>query len=83
MGHDPEAGLEAERTATRQDSAVDSRGDVSGVQEIEAQEPRRAAPHLDGGYRAGGAEDRRASGEADEIGGVADQEAGHIGETAH
>jgi hypothetical protein len=62
---------------------VDPRGDVPGVEEIEAQEPRRAPPHLDGGHRARGAEHRRASGEPDEIRGVADQEAGDIGESAH
>ena len=83
VGHDAEARLEPEGAAPGEDGPVDARGDVAGIQEVEAEETRGAAAHLHGGHRAARAEHRRASGEADEVGGVADQEAGDIGESAH
>ena len=54
--------------------------DVAGVEDVEAEEPRGAAAYLDGGHSAGGAEHGGASGEADQVGGMADQEAGDIGQ---
>ena len=81
--HDAEARLEPEGAPSGEDGAVNSRGDVAGVQEVEAEETRGAAAHFHGGHRAGGAEHRGAPGETDEVGGVADQEAGDIGEAAH
>ena len=62
---------------------MDSRREMAGVEEIEAEESRGAAADLDGGHRAGRAEDGGAPGEPDEVGGVADQEAGDVGEAAH
>jgi hypothetical protein len=73
VGHDAKARLESERATSGEDGTVDPGGDVSRVEEVEAEEARGAAAHLDGRHRPGGAEDRRAPGDTDEVGGVAHQ----------